>query len=44
LTAQCFESFISQTTSMRLEHSSSNVENTFVRNFKIAGYFFQTVG
>jgi len=31
--------FISQT-SIRLEHSSSNAENSFVNNFKIADYFF----
>jgi len=35
-----FKSFISQTTSIRLEHSSSNAENSFVSNFKIAVYFF----
>jgi len=27
---QCFNSFISQTTSFRLENSSSNAENSFV--------------
>ena len=37
---QRFKSFISQTTSVRLEHSSSNAENLFVSNFKIADYFF----
>jgi len=37
---QDFKSFISQTTSIRLEHSSSNAENSFVNNFKIADYFF----
>ena len=37
---QRFKSFIRQTTSIWLEHSSSNVENSFVRNFKIADYFF----
>jgi len=30
---------ISQMTSVWLEHSSSNAENSFVSNFKIAGYF-----
>jgi len=30
----------SQTTSIKLEHSSSNVESSFVNNFKIADYFF----
>jgi len=33
---QRFKSFISQTTSIRYEHSSSNAENSFVINFKIA--------
>jgi len=28
----------------QVEHSSSNVENSFVSNFKIADYFFQTAG
>jgi len=36
---QRFKSFISQTTSIRFEHSSSNAENSFVNNFKIAEYF-----
>jgi len=40
-THQLFKSFISQTTSIRLEHSSSNAENSFVNNFKNADYFFQ---
>jgi len=44
---QRFESFISQTTSVRLEHSSSDAETSFVSiglqycNFKIAVYFFK---
>jgi len=38
---QPFKSFIRPTTSIRLEHSSSNAENSFVDNFKIADYFFQ---
>ena len=37
---QRFKSFIRQTTSIRLEHSSSNAENSFVSNFKISEYFF----
>jgi len=36
---QCFISFIRQATSIRLEHSSSNPDNSFVNNFKIADYF-----
>jgi len=39
-THQCFKSFISKATSIRLEHSSNNAENSFVNNFKIAGYYF----
>jgi len=39
---QRLKSFISQTTSVRLEHSSSNAENSFVSNFKIAGYFLSS--
>jgi len=35
---------ISQTTSIRIEHSSSNTENLFVSNFKIADLFLITVG
>jgi len=35
-----FKSFIRQRTSIRLGHSSSNAENSFVSNFKIADYFF----
>ena len=35
-----FNYFISQTTSIRLEHSPSKAENSFLNNFKIAGYFF----
>jgi len=38
---QSFKYFIGQTTSIRLEHSSSNAENSFVNNFKIAHYFFK---
>jgi len=38
-THQRFKSFIGQTTSIRLEHSSSNAENLFVSNFKISYYF-----
>jgi len=37
---QRFKSFISQTTSIRLEHSSSNAENSLFSSFKIADYFF----
>jgi len=37
---QRFKSFISQTTSIRLEHSSSSAEKSFASNFKIADYFF----
>jgi len=37
---QRFKSFIRQTTSIRLEHSSSNAENSFVSNFKISDYFY----
>jgi len=37
---QCFKSFISQTISVRLEHSSKNAKNSFVNNFKISDYFF----
>jgi len=37
---QRFKYFIRQTTAIGLEHSSSNAENSFVRNFKIADYFF----
>jgi len=37
---QRFKCFIRQMTSIRLEHSSSNAENSFVSNFKIADYFF----
>jgi len=37
---QRFKSFIRQTISVRLEHSSRNAENSFVNNFKIADYFF----
>jgi len=37
---QRFKYCISQTTSIRPEHSSSNAENSFVNNFKIAHYFF----
>jgi len=33
---------ISQTTSIRIEHSSSNTENLFVSNFKIADLFLIT--
>jgi len=33
---QRFKSFISQTTSIELEHSSSDIENSFVNNFEIA--------
>ena len=38
---QGFKSFLSQTTSIRFEHSSSNAEKSFVSNFKIADYFFK---
>jgi len=38
---QRLKSFIIQTTSIRFEHSSSNAENSFVGNFKIADYFFE---
>jgi len=37
---QCFKSFISETTSIRLEHLPNNAENSCVSNFKIADYFF----
>jgi len=37
---QRFKYLINQTTSTTLEHSSSNAENSFVSNFKIADYFF----
>ena len=37
---QRFKSFISQTTSIRFEHSSSDAEKTFASSFKIADYFF----
>jgi len=37
---QRFKAFISQMTSIRLEHSSSNTENSFISNFTIAAYFF----
>ena len=37
--AQCFESFVSKSTSIRPEHSS-NVENSFVSNVKFADYSF----
>ena len=36
---QRFQYFINQTTSIRLEYSSSNAENSFVNNFKIADDF-----
>jgi len=36
-----FQSFISQATSIRLKHSSSNAENFFVSDFKIVGSFFK---
>ena len=36
---QRFKCFINQTTSIRLEHSSSNAEDSFVNNFKIADDF-----
>ena len=32
--------FNSRTTPIRLEHSSSNAENSFVDTFDIADYFF----
>jgi len=35
---QLFKSFTRQTTSIRLKHSSSNAENSFVSNSKIADY------
>jgi len=38
---QRFKSFISQTTSIRLEHSSSNAEKSFASNFKAVDYFFK---
>jgi len=37
---QAFKSFISQTTSARPEHFSSNDENSFFSNFKISDYFY----
>jgi len=37
---QRLNSLIRQRTSIRLEHSSSNAENSFVSNFKIADCFF----
>ena len=37
---QPFKSFIRQTTSIRFEQSSSNTENSFVSNLKIADNFF----
>jgi len=36
---QRFKYFINQTTSIMFEHSSSNAENSFVNNFKVADYF-----
>ena len=38
---QRFKSFISQTTSLRLELSSTNPEKSHVSNFKIAEYFIK---
>jgi len=38
---QRFKSFIRETRSIKLEHSSSNAENAFVSNLKIADYFFK---
>jgi len=35
---QSFNSFISQTTSIRYEHWSSNAKNLFISNFKISDY------
>jgi len=37
---QCFKSFISPISSISHEHSSSNAENSFVSNLKIADNFF----
>jgi len=37
---QRLKAFIRQTTSFRLEHSSSNADNSFDSNFKIAEHFF----
>jgi len=37
---QHFKSFVSQTTSIRLEPSSSNAEKSFLSHFKIANYMF----
>ena len=37
---QRFKSFISETTSIKLEYLSNNAENLCVSNFKIADYFF----
>jgi len=39
LVAQRFESFVSKSTSIRPEHSSSNYENSFVRHVKFAANF-----
>jgi len=38
---QYFKSFISQTTSIGLELSSSSAEKSFASNFKIIDYFFK---
>jgi len=38
---QHFKSFNSQTTSIRVELSSSTAEKSCVSNFKIADYFFK---
>jgi len=37
---QRFKYLTRQTTSIRLEHLSTNAENSFVINFKTADYFF----
>jgi len=41
LITQRFKSSVSKSTSIRPEHSSSNVENSFVSNVKFADYFFK---
>jgi len=39
---KCFK-HISQATSIRLEHSFSNAEKSFVDHFKIADYLFKVL-
>jgi len=38
---QSIKYFISQTTSIRLDHSSNNAENSFDNNSNLAHYFFK---